>query len=364
MIINFFSDFCFPGGIPVHQGELAERLSVLYGHTVRVCVPWPLLYDMEEHKQFIEKVDKENRLEEIFYGLKYLTKITGRDMLSEMIDSADINHFHGSFSTNRAFLGDAIALSKNKQRNFYTFHSEAINPKCRSDFHELKKRISNIQTVCTVSENVSKSVAALFPDISTIITENGYAVSGNAKSEKKISDFTVLYIGRLNKTKGIENVLRLAEDIKNTDIKLIIAGSAEFDKIYDFRVAEIVNHKNIHWISHSLSRNEIMQLYDTADVLYLPSQMEGRSLVVLDAIANGCVPVVSHVGNLENVITSNKNGYIFNYDDYTSQLKAILHLYSNRDCLKNMKEELLNTKLTSWEDTAKLLDKMYNGVLK
>ena len=52
MVINYFSDFCFPGGIPVHQGLMAEELIKL-GHKVNICVPWPLRYDMEENKDFI-----------------------------------------------------------------------------------------------------------------------------------------------------------------------------------------------------------------------------------------------------------------------------------------------------------------------
>lgn len=362
MIINFFSDFCFPGGIPVHQGELAERLTVTFGHRVRICVPWPLLYDMDEHRRFIETADKENRLEDIYYGLKYLVKITDNTKLSEIICSADINHFHGSFSTNRAFLGTAIQLSRIKRRNFYTFHSESVNPKCMSDLDELKRRISNIQTVCTVSENVNKSLLKIFPDISPIITENGYIVSCNKKIETPNKSFTVLYIGRLNKTKGIDHVLRLAKDIINTGIKLYIVGSAEFDKVYDALVTKVADNKNVFWISRSLSRKEIMELYDLADVLYLPSQMEGRSQVVLDAIANNCVPVVSRVGNLENIITSYKNGFIFDYDDYQSHLDAIMYLFNNRECLYKMKAELQNTKLASWDDTAELLNKLYSKV--
>lgn len=363
MIINFFSDFCFPGGIPVHQGILAERLHTLFGHTVRVCVPWPLLYDVKEHKQLIEKAFRDNTLEQMFFGLKYLERIETKQQLNEIIQNADINHFHGSFSTNREFLGEAIYASPEKQKNVYTFHSEAVNPKCESDIFELRKRISNINIICGVSRNVQKAVKSIFPKRDIIITDNGYSVAANDDcSVSSDRPFTILYIARLNKSKGIENVIKLAEDIKGSDIRLIIVGHAEFDKIYDAKMNNFIGISNIIWIKESLPYNEVLDLYKCADIFYFPSHMEGRPLVVLDAIANGCIPVVSKVGSLDDIIVDGKNGYLFDFDDYKNQYETIITLYKNPKLLHELKKNVLTTQLTSWNETAGKLDMIYRSI--
>ncbi|MDV3429065.1 MAG: hypothetical protein LIR50_18895 [Bacillota bacterium] len=58
MIVNFFSDFCYPGGLSIHQGEVALILNEKYNVDIRICIPWPLRYDMKSHKDLIENCEK------------------------------------------------------------------------------------------------------------------------------------------------------------------------------------------------------------------------------------------------------------------------------------------------------------------
>lgn len=228
MVVNFISDFCFPGGIPVHQAEIASILSEKYGCEMRICVPWPLRYDMEEHKNFIYNTKRNGGLEKIYPPLKFLTAVHSNEIQS-IIHSADINHFHGSFSTNRSFLGEAIDALSDKNNTYYTFHSEKINPKCGSDETELLRRLEKIDTIFAVSSGVKKSVEQIVSNREVIITPNGYSLSENYL-KKKDHPFTILFIGRLNKTKGIENIINFAQRIQNSDLRLIIVGASEFEK--------------------------------------------------------------------------------------------------------------------------------------
>ena len=362
MIINYFSDFCFPGGIPVHQGEIAKRLTELYHDEVRLCVPWPLRYDMDEHKLLIKTADQEGKLSELFDGLAFLKKIENTKQLEQVINEADINHFHGSFSTNREFLGDAISCSTEKSRNIYTFHSECENPCCLSDIHELKKRLDQINVICAVSSSVRDSVMKIVDNKEIVITSNGALAIQSPWAESR-RPITILFIGRLNKTKGIENVLRLAKDIKGTKIRLIVVGDAEFDPKYHYEMSDLSSQENILWIDKSLSRNEVLQLYTQADIFYFPSHMEGQSIVVLDAIANGCVPVTSFVGGLSEIISHGINGFLFDYSDYNGQIEIIRKLCQDNDFLTQIKKQTRNIHLPSWDDTAKLLHAIYCEVL-
>lgn len=358
MVINYISDFCFPGGIPVHQGETASILSEKYGCEVRICVPWPLRYDMEEHKSFIRNAMKNGSLEKLYPPLKYLTCVR-EDEIGKIVRSADINHFHGSFSTNRSFLGEAIDALPDKRNTYYTFHSEKVNPECSSDNAELLRRLDRIDTVFAVSSSVRESVRQTIGNREVIITPNGYSLAEKPCAEKK-RQFTVLFVGRLNKTKGIENVIRLGELIKNTDIRLIIAGAAEFDQKYDKQVSKLAECSNIIWLDKSLPKSRILELYTESDVFYFPSHMEGSPLVVLDAVANGCIPVVSYAGSLNEIVENGVNGFISHFDDFDSQYSAIMELSRNRELFRRIKENVLKTRLPSWEDTADMLMKIYS----
>ena len=357
MVVNFISDFCFPGGIPVHQAEIATILNEKYGCEIRLCVPWPLRYDMDEHKNFIYDAKRNCNLEKLYSPLKFLAEVR-EDQIKSIVESADINHFHGSFSTNRSFLGEAINALPSKKNTYYTFHYEKINPKCTSDETELLRRLDKIDTIFAVSSGVKKSVEQVVNNREIIITPNGYSLSDYSLKVKK-HPFTVLFIGRLNKTKGIENILDFAQKIQNSDIRLIIVGASEFDTKYDNQLEKLANSKNIIWIKKSLSKNNTLKLYSVSDVFYFPSHMEGSPLVVLDAIANGCVPVVSYAGSLKEIVKHRNNGFIFDYDDFDGQYAAIMELSRDKLMYHNMRQNVLKTKLPSWEETADMLMKIY-----
>lgn len=359
MVINFFSDFCFPGGISVHQGELAKVLDKKYGCNVNICIPWPLRYDMKEHIDLIEKYKEIGMLESFYDGLKYLCYVDSLECMKRMVSMADINHFHGSFSTNRDFLGEVIQASP-KYKNLYTFHSEAINPKCNSDIGELLKRIDNVEKICAVSENVKLNVHSI-TNREIYITNNGYS---SVSSVRNGNSFTILFIGRLNYTKGVENIIRFGYDIEKYDMKMIVVGDSEFDNIYHNEMERLVRcNSNVVWIEQSVSHKEILNLYKESDVFYFPSHMEGQPLVVLDALANGCVPVVSYAGGMGQIINNGVNGYVFGWDEYEKQKETIINLYKDKELLKKIKRKTFEIKLNTWEKTADYLYDLYSTMI-
>src|SRR5690606_29013065 len=62
-------------------------------------------------------------------------------------------------------------------------------------------------------------------------------------------------------------------------------------------------------------------------VFLLTSRWEGVSIAMLEAMACGCVPVVSDVGDLRDVVADGENGYVLSGDDidgYVARLEALL----------------------------------------
>ena len=140
----------------------------------------------------------------------------------------------------------------------------------------------------------------------------------------------------------------------------IAAGAAEFDQKYDKQVSKLAECSNIIWLDKSLPKSRILELYTESDVFYFPSYMEGSPLVVLDAVANGCIPVVSYAGSLNEIVENGVNGFISHFDDFDAQYSAIMELSRNRELFWRIKENVLKTRLPSWEDTADMLMKIYS----
>ena len=117
---------------------------------------------------------------------------------------------------------------------------------------------------------------------------------------------------------------------------------------------------NIIWLNESLPKSRILEIYTESDVFYFPSHMEGSPLVVLDAIANGCIPVVSYAGSLHEIIENGVNGFISHYYDFDAQYSAIAELSRNRSLFYSIRENVMKTRLPSWENTADILMKIYS----
>ena len=73
------------------------------------------------------------------------------------------------------------------------------------------------------------------------------------------------------------------------------------------------------------------------DVLIMPSRFEGLGMTLIEAMAGGCVPVVSHIrGVTDTVVEHGTNGFLFPVGNYTAAANAIERLYSDRELLQRM----------------------------
>ncbi|WP_206483087.1 glycosyltransferase family 4 protein [Thalassotalea sp. G2M2-11] len=56
-------------------------------------------------------------------------------------------------------------------------------------------------------------------------------------------------------------------------------------------------------------------IYNSFDVLVVTSETEGLSLAIIEAMAYSCAIIATHVGGNPKLVSHQKNGYLFEYDD-------------------------------------------------
>jgi hypothetical protein len=84
-------------------------------------------------------------------------------------------------------------VAKNKKTNIYTFHSEAVNPKCISDNDQIRKRLDNVSKIVAVSRRVKESVLKVVPDRDVVVVPNGFCCC--MENISRVNDmFTVLFV--------------------------------------------------------------------------------------------------------------------------------------------------------------------------
>jgi glycosyltransferase involved in cell wall biosynthesis len=71
-----------------------------------------------------------------------------------------------------------------------------------------------------------------------------------------------------------------------------------------------------------------MQALNSADVFLMPSRYEGLPLSLLEAMAAGCVPIVSNRGSIPTVVDDGHNGFLVEPGDITQIVGKLKFLLS------------------------------------
>jgi glycosyltransferase involved in cell wall biosynthesis len=144
------------------------------------------------------------------------------------------------------------------------------------------------------------------------------------KSSKK-DTITLLFVGRLNKSKGIDDVLILFERLvlSGCKFKLLIVGPDE--QGYNKKL-KILMSKYPSQINYVGSVTDPSQYYEISDLLLLPSRREGFGSVVIEAAAFTVPAVAYNIYGLEGTIINNHTGYLINAFDLDSYFDKVKYL--------------------------------------
>ncbi len=129
----------------------------------------------------------------------------------------------------------------------------------------------------------------------------------------------------------------------NPDWELDIIGPGS-----ELAINFLQNHINEYGISDSahligLSK-DIKSLMKEASIFALPSREEGFPCVLLEAMSQGCTPISFSIrGNISEIITDNKDGYIIPDNNLTLFSVKLSHLMKNQELREQMSKEAIKS---------------------
>ncbi len=184
----------------------------------------------------------------------------------------------------------------------------------------------------------------------------------------------VLYVGRFDRRKGIETLVRAVgqSQLKDQNLKLIIGGGSrpgQSDGAERERIEGIVNELGLQDITMFPGRLGVDNLhlyYAAADVSVVPSHYEPFGLVAIEAMASGTPVVASDVGGLQFTVIPEITGLLAPAKDDAAFAKAIDRILADpnwRDQLGQAGRDRVE-KMFSWDGVAAQLGKVYQQVLK
>lgn len=168
---------------------------------------------------------------------------------------------------------------------------------------------------------------------------------------------------------AIEAFAALKKKNPKKDLRLIIAGSQEYDPAYAQKIKRLVQEANLEdsvTIDTAYKTpSEVITYLTAADVFIFPNEQQTWGLIVAEAMAAGTPCIVSNEAGVHEIITNGENGYTFPV--HKSSL------------LMERMEELLNEKLRvkigknareyvfahlSWENYAKQMLQVFTDVAR
>lgn len=173
--------------------------------------------------------------------------------------------------------------------------------------------------------------------------------------EKKPKDFkSILYVGRLEKYKGIQFILKTLPKF-NDDVIVEIVGVGPYKNELE-KLASSLGVENRIRFYHNLKREDLLQKFVDADIFVMLSIRESFGITVSEAIALGTPCIVSNYSALREWIDGRHCFGISYPPDIDKLAKMIIKI------MDKPKEYLSSQKrLQSWDSITEKIVKIYKS---
>ena len=200
-------------------------------------------------------------------------------------------------------------------------------------------------------------------NIKKFIFKNSTRILKRKKFKIAKDDFVFLYLGRINKDKGIIDLIESFKKIQELQgVFLFLVGPIEDKNIMHL----IKNNKKIIYINKTFSPEK---WYPIADIFCLPSYREGFGSTIIEAASCNLPSLGSNIYGIKDAIIKKQTGFFHKAGCITDIKKKMLFVIKNKNLLKtygrkarrrveaNFDQNLLTEKLSEFIDLKRKLIK-------
>lgn len=165
----------------------------------------------------------------------------------------------------------------------------------------------------------------------------GAVASTKLKKQYNLHDFTILFVGRLSREKGVVYLLQALKTLQASGktFKALIVGSGPLETELQQYVTNNKLTKSVvmtGWVDNS----ELPVYYKTADVMVGPSLYEAQGLVFLEALAAGLPVITTTAGGTKDFIKNKVNGFLVEPQSPDQIVDKLTTVYNDRTLLQKL----------------------------
>ncbi|SRR5260221_10798249 len=208
----------------------------------------------------------------------------------------------------------------------------------------------------TVSESTKKELY-IFGIKKVFVIQNGLRFDTPVKKVAKMKHPTFIFVSRLVKMKGIEEVLKTFAYIlkEYSDAHLLILGGGEenyINKLKQF-AKDFSLGKHVHFYGR-VDEAKKYELLRQSHILLHASVKEGWGLVVIEAASQGTPAVVYDVPGLRDSVKNKITGIIVKENTPRDMAEAAILLYKNKKQYQNLQKNCVQwANSLTWESAVK-----------
>lgn len=267
------------------------------------------------------------------------------------LNSKIITHYHGILDAYK--YADFLPFSYNFKRALY---DRMI---ARYYFYETKFILKRSDHIIAVSNASKKHIEKyLRKPISVVYNGVDPSIFKPIKSDIKEqlnADYLILYVGRAVPWKGIQYLLRAANEFKDSNFKVLLLGviRGDYPDIYVKWLKDLAKRLNLKNVifSKQVPYSEMPRYYSAADCLVLPSYPEAFAKVVCEALACGTPVVATNGGGIPELLAGTKSeSLLFKHRDFKELAEKIRIVFEN---------PFRDLKVFSWDESVKKIVEVY-----
>jgi phosphatidylinositol alpha-mannosyltransferase len=327
-------DLAAPGGVNNHVAHLTEHF-VAMGHDVRIIAPSSRLTGLDPNAIVLgtpRSIPAGGSVARMSLSPRLAAPV--RRILDE--EDFDVVHVHEPLVSFLpiAFLrfSDAINVgtfhaAREGGARLYAYTKRLLMP----GFRHLDGKIA-------VSQAAASLIQRHFPGYYNIIP-NGVEVERFAAPQTPIPELddgmvNILFVGRLEKRKGLRYLLRAFERVKakHPDTRLIVAGgyNDRQRRGYERWVTE-AGLRDVEFVGY-VSNEDLPRYQHSAHIFCAPNTgNESQGIILLEAMAAGRPVVASNIEGFAGVITHGVEGLLVRPKDSDGLAEALLELVEDAD---------------------------------
>ena len=136
----------------------------------------------------------------------------------------------------------------------------------------------------------------------------------------------ILFVGRLVAQKDVATLIRAMARLRSSHARLILAGDGPLQPALEHLAGLLGLSKQVHFLGQ---RNDTAALMSAANLVVLPSLVEGLSNVILEGMMCSRPVIASRTGGNVELVEHERTGLLFHVGDDAALSDCIQHLIDN-----------------------------------